>query len=265
MRVRVAIAVAMLLGGSVGARAEVGDIWVWSTLVPSIARTDTLGLLLQDRLNQEAEARNRAGGSQPGAGTPNADDGNLQPVREVTPADLAALRYTPSPARRSANLARFIERTRAADPAGAADLQRLFADGDIISRIDALIRPQGLRIDNLADAYTLWLLTVWQAAHGRNDTPESATLLAVRAQMALALRDAGGMTRASSADKQELAEALLVQAMLIDGAVEQAKGTPTRLEQVRAAARKNAGSLGIDVDRFDLTPQGFAAADQARR
>ncbi|QAY78094.1 hypothetical protein [Sphingosinicella sp. BN140058] len=79
-----------------------------------------------------------------------------------------ALRYTPSMARRVANLAGFVSKTRAVDPAGAADLERMFADGDFIEKIGAALAPYGMRVDNLADAYTVYWISAWQATRGTN-------------------------------------------------------------------------------------------------
>ncbi|MBP2297929.1 DUF6683 family protein [Azospirillum picis] len=230
------IALAVCIGGGTGsggaAAQAVIDGWSWSILVPSYTQTDVLGSHLRELMNRDAQ-------------------------RDMPPPDVSALRYTPSKARRSANLSAFVERTRAVDPNGAADLQRLFADGDIIEKIAALIAPHGLRVDNLADAYALWWVTAWQATRGDNDTLGHDVMAAVRAQAARALNDAGGPARASDAQKQELAEALLVQTALIDGAVEQAKGNPVRMRQVRAAVSNGAQRMGLDMARMELTGGGF--------
>lgn len=224
---------AVALGGSdAAAQQSIVDGWSWSTLVPSIAQTDILGTHLRELRNE-------------------------QELRNTPPPDVSRLGYTPSKARRSANLAAFVERTRAVDPSGAADLQRLFAEGDIIERIRTLIAPVGLRIDNVADAYALWWITAWQATRGDNDTLGRDMYAAVRAQSARALNAAGSPARASDAEKQELAEALLVQTALIDGAVEQAKRDPVRMRQVRAAVAKGAQGMGLDMAGMEITGGGF--------
>ncbi|WP_042442606.1 DUF6683 family protein [Azospirillum sp. B510] len=221
-------------GGGSGASAEqfINDGWSWSVLVPSIAQTDILGTHLRELRNRDEQ-------------------------RNAPPPDVSRLGYTPSKARRTANLAAFVEKTRAVDPAGAADLQRLFAQGDVIERIAALIAPYGLRVDNLADVYALWWITAWQATRGDNDTLGRDMYAAVRAQAARALNAAGGPGKAPDAQKQELAEALLVQTALIEVAVEQAKSDPARMRQVRAAVRKGALGMGLDMDRMEITGGGF--------
>ncbi len=82
----------------------------WGTIIPSVAGTDQLGIVLREQVRRPPPgriARPRIGVREPaGAVAPNP----------------AALRYSPSKARRAANLARFVEKTRKADPAGAKDL-----------------------------------------------------------------------------------------------------------------------------------------------
>lgn len=228
------------------AAAQIVDGWSWSVLTPSIGKTDQLGMALEDRKRQD-QARGHTMRRTP----------DLAAARGMATTDASALRYAPSKARRSANLTAFVNKTRATDPKGAADLQKLFAGGDFIEKIGALVAPQGLHIDNVADAYALWWITAWQAAHGSNDTPSRAVLSAVRQQAANAVVATGEIARASDAQKQELAEALWVQSALIDGAVEQAKRDPSRLRAVGDAVRKGAKGMGLNLDAIDLTSQGF--------
>ncbi len=219
----------------------------FAMILPTLTHTDPLSMMLDDRESQEAERPRRA--SRRGVAF---DMGQQRPAP-----DMSSLRYAPSKARRSANLATFIAKTRAADPKGAADLRKLFAEGDFIEKIGALVAPQGLRIDNVADAYALWWITAWQAAHGTNDTPSRAVLGAVRQQAANAVVATGEIAHASDAQKQELAEALWVQSALIDGAVEQAKRDPSRLRAIGDAVRQGAKGMGLNLDAIDLTSQGF--------
>ncbi|WP_313537563.1 DUF6683 family protein [Sphingomonas sp.] len=242
-----AITTLVLAAGWVN-EAAAQDVSSWSTIMPSITHTDPLSMMLDDRMHQDEARRARMAGRR--LATPEAP-------RTLSPAAVSVLRYTPSKPRRSANLAAFIQKTRAADPAGAADLQKLFAEGDFIEKIGALVAPQGLHIDNVADAYALWWITAWQAAHGTNDTPSRAVLGAVRQQAANAVVATGEIAHASDAQKQELAEALWVQSALIDGAVEQAKRDPSRLRAIGDAVRKGAKGMGLNLDAIDLTSQGF--------
>jgi len=243
-----AFALLVTAGWSGNATAQDGSSF--AMILPTLTHTDPLSMMLDDRESQEAE-RPRGASRR---GVPF-DTGQQRPAP-----DMSSLRYAPSKARRAANLAAFVQKTRAVDPGGAADLQKVFAEGDFIERIGALIAPAGLHIDNVADAYALWWITAWQAAHGRYDETTPALAAAVRGQAVRAISATGEMALASDAQKQELAEALWVQTALVEVAVEQAKGDPSRLRQIGDAVRQGAKGMGLNLDTIDLTSRGFVPA-----
>ncbi|WP_343698327.1 hypothetical protein [Caulobacter sp.] len=102
--------------------------------------------------------------------------------RAAAPVEAGSLTYRPDLERRRANLAQFVAKSRKADPAAAASLEALFAQGDIIEMTGQALSPYGLRVDNPADAYTIWWTTAWQATRGSNDDVSPATVKAVRAR-----------------------------------------------------------------------------------
>ena len=235
MVLALALATATATGGPTAAQ-NMG----WSSVLPSMAGTDILGLALRQHMQRDPGAAARAApGAKPGTG----------------PAS-ASLRYTPNAARRRANLAQFVARSRSADPAGAERLAQLFASGDIIERIGAAIAPLGLRVDDLADAYALWWVAAWQATQGANPTPSRAVLQAVRAQVMRAITTTPALANTSDADRQNLAEALLTQTMLLDAMVEQAR-RPEEQRDIAAAAAQGAAGMGLDLSRMRLTETGF--------
>jgi hypothetical protein len=59
----------------------------------------------------------------------------------------AHLTFQVSASRREQNLSQFIEKTRATDPQGAAQMAQLFASTDVIDVIGNDIAPYGLRVD----------------------------------------------------------------------------------------------------------------------
>jgi len=174
------------------------------------------------------------------------------------PAPPADLRYTPSKARRAANLADFVARSRRVDPQGADDLQALFAKADIIEAMRQPLAKSGLRVDDLADAYAIWWITAWHASRGGNETPDPRTVAAVRAQAARALSASPVVRGAGDGPKQQLAEALLIQAALLDDAVERSKTRPDQMRAVRVAAAQGARGMGLDLESMTLTETGFA-------
>ncbi|WP_337268367.1 DUF6683 family protein [Oryzifoliimicrobium ureilyticus] len=229
------------------AAADMVDQFTWSTIIPSVAQTDILGTMYREELMRQEEQARRGKQEAP----------SPQGSKPQDQSRVASLRYIPSKVRREANLSNFIAKVQAVDPAEAVQLQQLFADGDIIEKIQAAINSQGLRIDDLADAYTVWWVAAWEAAHGGNDTPSRVSVNAVKLQSARALAKMQALTTASDQQKQELAEALLLHAMLIDGAIDQAKGNAAQLHEVSAAVDKGAAKMGIDMHAIELTEKGF--------
>lgn len=263
---KVPILGALVLGiAALSPVAATAQDMAWGTIIPSVAGTDQLGIVLREQVRRPPPGRSvrpridprdmdaRGGGYR---------GGGYQDGGDMVAPNPAALRYSPSKARRTANLAHFVEKTRKADPAGAKDLATLFASGDFIDKIGKAIAPYDLHVDNVADAYTIWWINAWQATRGRNDTPGPAVKDAVREQAARALTAAPEFAGAGDAAKQELAESLLVQAALIDTAVEQAKGDRRRLDAVGAAVAQGARGMGLDLSTMELTDQGFVPAQR---
>ena len=175
----------------------------------------------------------------------------------------ASFRYTPSRERRTRNLAHFVEKSRAADPKGADDLAQLFAQGDIIERMRPELSKYGLSVDNVADAYTVWWINAWQASRGLSGDVSDATTASVRRQVMQSMGSTPEFRNAGDAAKQEMAESLLVQSLLLAGAVEQAKGNRQQLNAVSRAAVQGARGMGVDLQTIRLTEEGFLPADQA--
>ena len=170
------------------------------------------------------------------------------------------LSYTPSLARRKQNLAQFVAKSRAADPAAGDELAKMFASTDLIGVIGKALVPYGLRTDNVADAYTTYWLSAWLAAHGRIEDNSRAQAQAIKRQAVLALLAVPAVAGASDPAKQEFAEALLIQAGLIDSAMRQAQSNPKQLAAIGRAVRQGAKASGLDLDAMTLTETGFETA-----
>jgi hypothetical protein len=169
-------------------------------------------------------------------------------------------RFIPSVPRRKANLASFVAKSRASDPAGSAQMAQLFASTDPIVALGRDLQPYGLRTDNVADAYTVYWVQAWQAANGDTSDPSRATMQAVKRQSASALAATSEFGAATDATKQEMAEAMMVQAMLISASVDVYKDDPNMMRQLGAAVRKGAKASGLDLDAMTLTDEGFVPA-----
>ncbi|HEX8554618.1 MAG TPA: DUF6683 family protein [Sphingomonas sp.] len=189
-----------------------------------------------------------------------ADDGRQSRSSPSSATAATSLRYVPSLQRREVNLARFVAKSRAADHQGAAAMEQLFAGTDVFAAMSKALAPAGLRIDDVADAYAVWWMSAWGAAHGDASTPSRAKAQAVRAQAARALAATSELARADDAAKQEFAEALLVQTALIDGMVEQYGRDPAMAPKIAASVRQGAKASGVDLDAMTLTETGFVPA-----
>lgn len=146
------------------------------------------------------------------------------------------------PARRQADYAQFVAKSCVADPESAAGLAATLKS-DPIAQMGPELAKYGLRTDDVADAYTVYWTEAWAAAHGvtREDSREQAQ--AVRRQAAAAILATSEFARATDAQKQEFADALLVQALL-----------------VAAAVRQGAKATGLDLDAMTLTDEGLVPA-----
>jgi hypothetical protein len=186
--------------------------------------------------------------AEPGISQPNETD-KFQPS--------VSLNYTPNKARTRVNLQNFVNSTRAVDPAGAQQLEALFAASDIIGQIGSVMADFGLSKNNTADALALYWISAWQAAHGDSSAPSPAMAQAVSAQAARGLSQSSEFAAASDAQKQEMAEALMVQAAMIEAIVEAADGDRAQLKEIGKAVRQGAAASGLEVDNMTLTTEGF--------
>jgi hypothetical protein len=179
---------------------------------------------------------------------------------ETRAQNLVKLSYKSVPAQRKANLSKFVSKVRAVDPSGADQLAQMFASTDIIGAVGKGIAPYGLRTDNLADAYAVYWTNAWLGSRGRSDDFEKTQILAVRSQAASALTATPALASATNEQKQEMAEALFVQAALIGSAVEGAQSDPALMAQVKSAIAQGAKAMGLDLYTMTLTDNGFVPA-----
>jgi hypothetical protein len=166
-------------------------------------------------------------------------------------------RYVPSKARRANNLASFVSKSRASDPKGADDLAQLVASRDIIEDMRAPLAKYGLRIDSLADAYTVWWIGAWQATRASTEDPSQAATAAVNQQVMRTLASVAELADASDSLKQSMSEALLMQALILTIGLEQAQGNADQTKAIAGAAAEGARGMGLDLAAMTLTDEGF--------
>jgi hypothetical protein len=169
----------------------------------------------------------------------------------------ASFAFTPSRSRTKANIGNFVARTP--NPAARAELEQMFAaQPGLMDDLAAGARANGFDPHNVADAYALWWMNAWDASEKRDSKPDAATVAAVRQQVYAAFAATPGFAATSDAERQEYAEALLLQAALLASAFEQNRNNPEMLELLAEATRKGAkASYGIDLQSMILTRNGF--------
>ncbi len=164
--------------------------------------------------------------------------------------------YTPNRARTEQNLRNFIARTP--DPAARENLEQMFAtQPNIIEDIRAGIRPYGLDSHNTADAYAMWWINAWLASEKRNVDTDRGTVAMVKQQVRSAFAATPDFATTDDAQRQEYAEALLIQGLILAAALDQFDGNPEMLEQLSQAARQGAKASGLDLSLMTLTANGF--------
>jgi hypothetical protein len=177
----------------------------------------------------------------------------------VTPSTLLTFRVSSEVRRR--NLAQFVAKTQKIDPASAIQMKQLFSSTDVIDRIGKSIAPYGLRTNNVADAYAVYWITAWLGLQERSNDLSKPQAIAVRNQVTKALLATLPFKSATDAQKQELAEVMLVQAALMGSILDSAKSDPVLMPKVKVAIAEGAKRMGLDLDRMTLTPQGFVAVN----
>jgi hypothetical protein len=119
------------------------------------------------------------------------------------------------------------------------------------------MRSVGLSRDNAADAFAVYWISAWQAANGRTTTPSAETFKAVAAQAARGLAQSPDFTGANDAQTQEMAEALMLHAALIDGSLDDAGSDRAKQKALAKAVMQGAAASGLELDKMNLTEEGF--------
>jgi hypothetical protein len=177
-----------------------------------------------------------------------------------------ALSFQPSLSVRRTFLRQFVSRVRAVDPAGAIMLADFIERNDVFQLLATGIEPYGLRTDNMADAYTFWWISVWQAYHKDYSKPKRQVVQAVKKQSEELIKRLPFVNMASDQTKQGFADDLLLNALLIDAVTEEASTDSIIGEQLSRTAFLGAQSIGLDLDSIQLTDDGFRlAATNPRR
>ncbi len=174
-----------------------------------------------------------------------------------------AFSYVASPERRKANFAAIVNQYRKTAPAAAAQLDTMLAQADIVALLQKGMVQWNLRTDNVADVYAVWWVSQWLASRGKQDTPTRAQMAAVKAQAQAGMARVPTFVAMNNAQKQEMADSLMFQTILVEILMDQAKTNAEVLPAARTMAETNAKSLGLDLSATELTMTGFTGAASA--
>ncbi len=167
------------------------------------------------------------------------------------------LGFRPSAERRRATVEAVLRRLPARDAAARAEVRRLLTDPASFTRLDAALRAVGGRSDDVADAFAGYWIVAWYAAHGRDESPDARTFAAVRRQAAAALVGIPQLARSDDAARQQVADANLIQALLIAATLDGQGQNPAARRAIAGQVRRGAAKAGLDLMAITLTPQGF--------
>ncbi len=223
--------------------------WINPQVLSTTTGTDVMSIVLQDGAAS-------AGETDEGAAFGSAKGLTARGRQDAGQAAAVDFRYRYSPARTKQNLHSFL--ARAPNPAARGELEQMFAaQPTLMDDIRASIGPYGLDTHNVADAYAMWWMNAWLVANKRDEVPDAATVEAVKRQVRKAFAATPDFAKTSDAERQEYAEALLLQASMLGSAFEQMKNDPRMLDQLAEAARQGAKASGIDLSKMSLTQSGF--------
>ncbi|HPY40538.1 MAG TPA: hypothetical protein PLM98_08475 [Thiolinea sp.] len=187
----------------------------------------------------------------------SASQDNRNQYAQDAAALLHQLEYKPSLERRQTNLSQLAEQRQVKDLEGAEQLEELLSSTQVIDAVQQTIEPFGLSTNNIADAYTLWWITAWQASEGETTKVDKQTAQAVKQQAVMIWLANPKLAQATDASKQEIAEALLIQALLTQAAMSRAGDQPATKQAVKEAVRQGAASSGLALEKMQLTAEGF--------
>ncbi len=222
--------------------------------VPSLDTAISIGRDVVNRANFDREVLKNSGSKS------SSNSNNNNPNRSTISSSskkLATLEFKPSTKLRQQNISRFLAKLSANNPSTARQTDRVPSANAVMGQIDKNMAAVGLKSNNVADAYAVYWTNAWLGSRGRNEDLPKAQMIAVRNQAANALLLNPKFKSATNIQKQELAEALILQTVLISAFVGNAKSDPTLMEKVKFAISQGAKGMGLDLDRMTLTPQGF--------
>lgn len=188
----------------------------------------------------------------------SSDSGWLSPTGS-TPQPYQPIYYSVDPAVRAAVIETYVERARNIDAAEGEALAQIFRDRDLINETAHNLTAYGLDINDLGDIITAYWAVNWGAVH-QSGRPSVAQVQGLRQQFRTALAGSQINARTTPAERQQMADDMLIRLILIDGGVEQGlrEGNTAQLQSISDyVQRSSLTTMGIDLASLDLTEEGL--------
>jgi hypothetical protein len=189
----------------------------FSNFAGNMAMNQMMGANLEAQLRGQQVGR-REQGQRPQSQAGPRGFGQQSGQQNATLLRESILSFRPSMQVRRQMINQFVAKARRVDPAGSAQFTQYMANNDVIAALQPGLQNYGLRIDNMADAYTLWWINAWQAYAKDFTNPSRETVQAVRAQAVTSLLTLPLVESAPDQVKQQYTEDLLLISMLIEAA-----------------------------------------------
>jgi hypothetical protein len=180
---------------------------------------------------------------------------------------LSSLIYEISFQRRQDNYRSYLKKTQTVDPTKAVQAKTFLKNGDVIEIArPTLQKKYGLKIDNIADAYTMWKIAAWMTANQSDITITTKQTRAVQAQMASEFSQSTKLLGSDDAFKQFFAESLWLDAFLINEANRLAGNDVAARKQLALKVMESAKrDMNIDLSAITLTDSGFVPRKSGKR
>lgn len=184
-------------------------------------------------------------------------DGDTDAVPQDTPVNLlkepidpAKLLFEYSPVRTEANVARLIDAYDSAIPGTKVNLKVILTP-KTMAAVHKYCERMGLRADNIADAFALYLVWTWSSVQDPQGPIADTQYQAVAIQTRNWFRHSATLNSMTDAEKQAFAEQAIVIALLNSIIPQDAGG--------RDMAMASGRSMGFDMARLTITSRGFEA------
>jgi hypothetical protein len=163
-----------------------------------------------------------------------------------------------SPEVRQKTYATFVKQMSESHPQQAQAYKDMLAQNDILEMMGQQLTTYGLATNNVSDAFTGYILTLYMMANGRTDENSKEEVASVQKQVDAILANVPALLNASDAEKQNIAENMWMVIFTSVVETEAAKANPQAMAELQSAAKKLfLDQFKMDVSQFNLTPQGF--------